>query len=101
MESLGSFPYSLNDAAAQMELCSCRAGLYYHLRSLLPKQSPALLLLLYAFILRCRAYELVCLAKGSSSADARAMLKYKDSPELYLDEFKASDQHFTSGLTHC
>ena len=53
------------------------------------------------FIRNCRAYELVCLAKGSSSADARAMLKYKDSPELYLDEFKASDQHFTSGLTHC
>ena len=50
---------------------------------------------------RCRAYELVCLAKGASSTDARAMLKYKDSPELYLEEFKASDQHFTSGLTHC
>jgi hypothetical protein len=48
-----------------------------------------------------RAYDLVCLAKGSSSGDAKAMLRYKQSPERYLKEFKTSDQHFIATLTHC
>ena len=48
-----------------------------------------------------RAYALVCTAQGESSADAVAMRKYKDAPELYLRDFKAADQHFIATMTHC
>ena len=44
---------------------------------------------------------MVCTAKGSSSSDALALSKYRDSPEQYLKDFKASDQHFIATMTHC
>ena len=96
MESLGSFPKRCRPDG--IVLLRSRVILS---SSFLASKTESCVVVVTVCILRCRAYELVCLAKGSSSADARAMLKYKDSPELYLDEFKASDQHFTSGLTHC
>lgn len=48
-----------------------------------------------------RAYQMVCLAKGSDSKDAKTMLKYKDCPHQYLQDFKTSEQHFITTLTNC